>query len=195
MQGHNKKNKRGASYKEAPFLDNNVLNSNLSEGNDMNTREIGKMIYSLRMKKNISLEDLCCGICSVTTLHRLEAGERRPDILEFQAIYQRLGRTADQVGMVLTLEEFEYFMKRRNVEISMSLKEYERAERELKILEQDEGNTNLKRQDIHRQFAMLYLLWKEEYQMAKEHVFRAIIQTVPDVQEDISIFRESLLGH
>lgn len=160
----------------------------------MNTREIGKMIYSLRIKKNISLEDLCRGICSITTLHRLEVGERRPDILEFQAIYQRLGRTADQVGMVLTLEEFEYFMKRRNVEISMTLKEYERAERELKILEQEEGNTNLKRQDIHRQFAMLYLLWKEEYQMAKEYVFRAIIQTIPDVQEDISIFRESLLG-
>ncbi|MCI9137001.1 MAG: helix-turn-helix transcriptional regulator [Lachnospiraceae bacterium] len=63
----------------------------------MQTGEIGKMIYSLRLEKNMSQEDLCRGICSVTTLYRLETGERRPDILVFQALCQRLGKTADYV--------------------------------------------------------------------------------------------------
>lgn len=159
----------------------------------MQTGEIGKMIYSLRLEKNMSQEDLCRGICSVTTLYRLETGERRPDILVFQALCQRLGKTADYVGIVLTLEEFEYFAKRRNIEISLSLGEYEQAEKELHILEREEKNANLKQQDIHRQFAILYLLWKKEYQKAKKHVFQALVQTLPDIQENMAAFREKLL--
>ncbi|MCI8484469.1 MAG: helix-turn-helix transcriptional regulator [Lachnospiraceae bacterium] len=159
----------------------------------MKTTELGRMVYSLRTEKYISQEDLCRGICSVATLYRLESGERRPDILTFQAICQRLGRASDNIGIVLTLEEFEYFVKRRNIEISMTLKEYERAEEELKKLEQEEERNSLKKQDIHRQFALLYLLWQEDYKKAKEHVLQALVATVPDFDEDITKFRERLL--
>ncbi|MFW5631416.1 MAG: helix-turn-helix domain-containing protein [Acetivibrio ethanolgignens] len=38
------------------------------------------MMYTLRLKKGISQEDLCRGLCSVATLCRMEVGERRPDI-------------------------------------------------------------------------------------------------------------------
>ncbi|MFW5647234.1 MAG: helix-turn-helix domain-containing protein [Acetivibrio ethanolgignens] len=94
------------------------------------------MMYTLRLKKGISQEDLCRGLCSVATLCRMEVGERRPDILVFNALLQRLGKNPYIIDTVLTLEEFFYFAKRRNIEISLELKEYERAEKELKELEE-----------------------------------------------------------
>ena len=104
----------------------------------MDTKEIGRMIYTLRLRKGISQEELCQGLCSVVTLCRLETGERRPDILVFNALLQRLGKNPYMIDTVLTLEEFSYFAKRRNIEISLELKEYERAEQELKELEEEQ---------------------------------------------------------
>ena len=76
----------------------------------MQIQEIGKMIVALRIENELSQEELCRGICSVTTLSRLEAGERRPDILIFNALLQRLGKSSDYINTILTLEEFEYFV-------------------------------------------------------------------------------------
>lgn len=158
----------------------------------MKIREIGRMIYTLRTEKEISQEDLCRGICSVATLCRLESGERRPDILIFNALCQRLGKTMDNIGITLTLEEFEYVVEQRNIEISLSLKEYERGERELQEQERRVGDHPLKRQELHRQYAMLYLQWKQDEQKVKEHILEAVTSTIPDFREtarrDFTVF-------
>lgn len=86
----------------------------------MELKEIGSMIYTLRLQKGISQEDLCRGLCSAATLYRLEMGERRPNILVFNALVQRLGKNPYIIDTVLTLEEFSYFAKRRNIEISLA---------------------------------------------------------------------------
>lgn len=145
----------------------------------METKEIGRMMYTLRLKKGISQEDLCRGLCSVATLCRMEVGERRPDILVFNALMQRLGKNPYMIDTVLTLEEFSYFVKRRNIEISLEMKEYERAEKELLELEAEEIQEPLRRQDIYRMYGLLYLSW-EKKEKAVEYLQKAISETLPE---------------
>lgn len=147
---------------------------------DMEIQEIGRMMYTLRTQKRISQEDLCRRLCSVTSLCRLEAGERRPELLAFNALLERLGKNSRMVNAMLTVEEFSYFVKRRNVEISLQLKEYDRAEEELGQLMEEEGEDSLKRQDIYRLYGNLYF-FREDYERAGSSLEKAILETQPEI--------------
>ena len=128
--------------------------------NVMKIQEIGKLIYTLRIEKEISQEELCRGICSVATLSRLETGERRPNILIFNAILQRLGKASEYIKIVFSLEEFEYFVKRRNIEIALTTKDYEAAQKDLInfVAELEKSGLSVHRQDIYRLYALFYIL-------------------------------------
>lgn len=149
----------------------------------MQIQEIAKMMVALREEKELSQEELCRGICSVTTLSRLEAGERRPDILIFNALLQRLGKSSDYINTILTLEEFEYFVRRRNVEIAFSEKDFEQAEKDLQEWEQEIAETGIAvhKQDIYRLYAYCSLQKENNYQKAEEYLYKAILETIPDM--------------
>lgn len=149
----------------------------------MEIAEIGRMMYALRIEKELSQEELCRGICSVATLSRLEVGERRPDILVFNALLQRLGKCADYINILLTLEEFEYFVKRRNIEIALSTKDFGQAEKDLQELEQEllQNGISIQRQDIYRLHAFLYIQKEKNYKKAEEYIYRALLETIPDI--------------
>lgn len=149
----------------------------------MEIKEIGRMIYTLRLKNGISQEELCQGLCSVAVLSRLELGERRPDILVFNGLIERLGRNPAILNTIMTLEEFEYFVKRRNVEISMNLGEYERAKAELLALEEEVKGEALRRQDINRLHGILALL-EEDYEEAEEYLKKAVLETRPEFYKE-----------
>lgn len=148
----------------------------------MEIKEIGRMIYTLRTSKAILQEELCRGICSAATLSRLETGERRPDILIFNAFFQRLGKSADHIKTVLTLEEFEYYVKRRNVEISILKEDFEQAEKELNMLEEEltEKGLPLQRQDIYRLHALLHIHKGSDMSEAEKYIHKALLETIPD---------------
>lgn len=156
----------------------------------MKIQEIGRIIQKLRIENRISLEELGNGICSVATLSRLEAGERRPDILIFNAIWQRLGRSSDYLDVVLTLEEFEYFIQRRNVEIALEKGEYEQVLQELNVLEASGKEENpLKRQDIHKFQALNSLYNQNNQKAAIEYLRKAIQDTIPEFDEQLRVKR------
>ncbi len=155
----------------------------INEGDDrMEIQEIGRMICKLRISKGISQEELCRGICSVATLSRLEAGERRPDILVFNALFQRVGKSTDHINILMTLEEFEYFVKRRNIEISMITKNFRQAVEDIKILENElkKKSQSLQRQDIYRLHALLHIQKENNMTEAEKYVHKAILETISD---------------
>ena len=141
------------------------------------------MMVTLRVEKQLSQEELCRGICSVTTLSRLETGERRPDILIFNALLERLGKSSDYVNTILTQEEFEYFVRRRNVEIAFSEKDFEQAEKDLQEWEQEiaEDGIAVHKQDIYRLYAYCYLQKEKNCQKAEEYLYKALLETIPDI--------------
>lgn len=148
----------------------------------MEIKEIGRMIHTMRIQYAVSQKELCRGICSTATLSRLETGERRPDILVFNALFQRLGKSATHIHTILTLEEFEYFSQRKKIESFISEKNFLLAEKELKLLEAAalKKDLPLLRQDIYLIYTLLYLQ-KEEEQTAEVYVQKALTETIPDI--------------
>lgn len=77
--------------------------------------QIGKVLYNLRLEKNIGQEELCYGLCSDAALSRYELGERMPDRLLLIALLQRLGKSADMIATMLDAKEYTYFAWRKQV--------------------------------------------------------------------------------
>lgn len=161
------------------------------EQKNMELKEIGRMIAVSREKKNISREELCRGVCSVSTLLRLENGERRPDILIFNALCQRLGKSTDAVGVVLTIDEFEYFVKRQEVKKELLQQNFAQAESALLQMEKEEKDC-LRKQDRLRLYAV-WLLLQKRLEEAEKCLYRAILTTVPDFTETMPEFRKNVL--
>ncbi len=161
----------------------------------MDIEEIGRMVQSLRLSKGISQDDLCRGICSVSTLSRLEAGERRPNILEFNALLQRIGKSTEHINIVLTIEEFEYFVKRRNIEIAIIINDFEQAEKELYLLEKElkKKGQALQRQDIYKLHTLLYIN-KENEKEAEKYIYKALLETISDFRELEKQYSQKLLN-
>ncbi len=153
----------------------------------MKIQEIGRMLYTLRKERSISQEELCRGICSIATLSRFEKGECRPDIYIFHALLERLGRTAKDINIVLTLEEFEYLVKKRNVEIAFLSKNYEQAEKDLIHMEEELYNKgiSLQKQDIYCMRGLFCLHKEQNYTKALEWIEKALKETISDRKTSI----------
>ncbi len=63
---------------------------------------IGLLLKTLRKEEKVSLKELSRGICSVTTLSRIENGERKASKILFDAIISKLGKNSDKWDLILT---------------------------------------------------------------------------------------------
>lgn len=70
---------------------------------------IGKMLHEYRTRKGISQEQLCGEILAVSTLARIERGERRPDRKTAEYLFTRLGLAAPEGLVPMTEVEYERF--------------------------------------------------------------------------------------
>ncbi len=81
----------------------------------METYRIGEIIKEERIRKRISQEELCFGICSVSTLSRIENGTQNPSFKVKEAILERLGHNTD--NLVIYAEDSEIKKHRLENEI------------------------------------------------------------------------------
>lgn len=75
----------------------------------MKENAIGEILYKLRVRAEASQEQLCYGLCSISALSKYESGERIPDRLLLNVLFQRLGKSAYSIETVLSAEEYRYF--------------------------------------------------------------------------------------
>ena len=68
---------------------------------------IGEYIKNYRRKREITQEELCSGICSVSTLSRLELGRQTPSRDTLRALLHRLGLPEDRVFVVVCEHELQ----------------------------------------------------------------------------------------
>lgn len=73
----------------------------------MSLYNVGNFIKQKRVELGITQEELCEGICSVTTLSRLENGEQTPRSSNVRALLQRLGYSGALFFQTAGKEEFE----------------------------------------------------------------------------------------
>ena len=52
-----------------------------------------RLIEKIRKEENIKQADLCQGLCSISTLSRIERGKKQADKMLLEALVERLGKT------------------------------------------------------------------------------------------------------
>jgi transcriptional regulator with XRE-family HTH domain len=80
-----------------------------------NKNSIGSAIQYFRDTYHISQSKLCKGLCSVSTLSRIEAGERDVDAFILETLLERLGKIPNQYELIVS--DFDYEAYRRRTKI------------------------------------------------------------------------------
>lgn len=80
---------------------------------------VGNAILHFREKSNLSQLQVCGGICSTTSLCRIETGERNFDSMISETLLGRLGKTANQFEFVLDEEDYHLYETRKKIEDSL----------------------------------------------------------------------------
>lgn len=145
---------------------------NIKNGN------IGKIINYLRQEKGITLKKLCYGICSISTLHRIEMGEREGDIFLLQRLLEKLGGTLEDYEVFISKKELEDYICQE--EIRKLMKKEVRIETEMLLerYKQNIKNNNiLKKQFVKEVQAYFYKIDKN-YINAIKCLENAISMTV-----------------
>ena len=78
----------------------------------MSIFSIGEVIRKQRNLLGISQEELANGICSVSTLSRIENGERVPNKANFDALMQRMGQSGEMYDVYIGDNDFEIHEKK-----------------------------------------------------------------------------------
>ena len=167
--------------------------------------EFGTYVRVLRRQKNISLEKLCRGICSVAQMKRIESRERRAGKLLQDRLLQRLDVHENVFGNILEPDEYELWEHRQGIRSAIAHGEWEKAECRLENYE----CAGSEKSSLERQFCMAMrglLLRHEGSEERAARVFgEALALTVPDVgvrpleelclaPQEISLYLESIPG-
>lgn len=108
---------------------------------------IGKIILEERERAGISQSELCAGICSVTTLSRLEWTEQNIGKWNIDAFLQRLGRSQDKFWTIVHIGDYEIMELRRNTWNNILCGNYQEAEKEMQAYQ---NSVNIDK--FHHQF-------------------------------------------
>jgi len=150
-----------------------------------NNNNIGSAIQYFRETYHISQSKLCKGICSVSTLSRIEAGERDIDGFILETFLERLGRIPYQYELILNDSDYEAYQSRMEINKLIEDKAIDEARRlvnEYDELVSDKGTP-------HRQFVMVCNARLNELEGGKpeatiDMLMEAISCTVPDFNTD-----------
>lgn len=142
---------------------------------------IGSAIQYFRDIYHISQSKLCKGICSVSTLSRIEAGERDIDAFILETLLERLGKIPYQFELILTDFDYEVYQSRMEINRLIEDKAIDEAYKLVKEydkLASDKGTP-------HKQFIMLCKARLNELEGGRpeatiDMLVKAITCTVPD---------------
>lgn len=144
---------------------------------------IGTVIKNLRKEEGVSQTKLIKGLCSHTTLCRIESEERRPDQLLLEAILQRLGKSFDKFGTIISVKDYHMLEERDNIWNALLRGKYEEAYHRLRSYEKDVNmQDTFQKQFVLKCLGMLQAekgKWKESV----ETIAQAIHLTVRDFME------------
>lgn len=151
---------------------------------------IGTIIRRLREEQNITQSQLGLGICSVSTINRIETNERNADMMLAIRIFQRLGYNLDKFELYGSNEEFMQYNQRILIEKYMRNSEIELMQNAL-IDYQVKWKKWIDGDPLQRQYVMAMTGILERYKGNVEGSIRilekAIAITIPNFNKDWSM--------
>lgn len=102
----------------------------------MKAYNIGDCIRQLREEQNVNQEDLCRGLCSKSTLSRIERGCHVPSMGTVALLLQRLGVNEDYLSFLLGTTEMEISNLHKEIEALNAQRKYDEALQKIGKMEQ-----------------------------------------------------------
>lgn len=142
---------------------------------------IGSAIQYFRDIYHISQSKLCKGLCSVSTLSRIEAGERDIDAFILETLLERLGKIPYQFELIINDFDYEAYQRRMEINRLIGEKALDQADKLVNEYDQiasDKGSP-------HKQFVLVCRAKLNELKGGKpeetiDMLMEAISCTVPD---------------
>lgn len=148
---------------------------------------VGDMIREARERQKYSQEELCYGICTASTLSRIENGVQVPGKKILEGLMQRLGIVDRIYNSYLSREEMERYEIEEHLTRCLARKEYNHAEEYVNILEimlkdisRREYGIKLEEQYIRFARILIQKNRGESTQRILEQLLDAIRITIPD---------------
>lgn len=140
---------------------------------------IGSLIYENRTRQKITQEELCEGICTPTTLSKIENGNQLPRRKTFEALMQRLGMAVQQYMFPVSNVE----MERSNLEFEitrrLSVENYDISGLLERYRNCGETMNNMEEQFYYQSIGMVALGKDGIYQEALHFLTKSIQLTIP----------------
>lgn len=112
--------------------------------------DIGRLLYGIRTKYQISVNDICRGICGVSTYCMYENDEMIPDILSVNMFLDRMGFGTLGVSAYISKKEAVYFKWKESTRACIRNENYKKLEMLLEYM--PTGNVSLNKK-IREQYA------------------------------------------
>lgn len=153
----------------------------------MEQNTLGVVLSYYREKYGFSLEALSGGICSTTTLSRVEAGSREIDSLMAEALLGRVGKEVTQFELLLNDEDYAMWQKRESIHAALKEKRYDEV---LEGVCQYE-NMLTEEQSLHRQRCLAWRVQLVEAQgVSREKIIRlasdALAYTISNIDSGMA---------
>ena len=146
--------------------------------------EMGLYIHASREAKGYTMEEISHGICSTSTLSRIEVGERVVDYIVIEALLERMKLTKSEYEFVLDEEDYCKYMQREEIRRLITQSNYKQAEK--KLLEYEKKNG---KKFLHEQFVFLHKglikKYRNDMKQAEELIKKALCITASDYQQII----------
>lgn len=156
---------------------------------------IGNIIKQEREKRGATQKQLCRGLCSISTLNRIENDERDMDMFLQLRIFQRLGYSPNKFELYGSCEEQEQYNQRLLIEKYMRQNNLAEMKKEL-CSYRGKWRKWVETEPLHKQFVlgMENYLEVKEGNVAKgiDGLMAAIEITVPDLKDEL--YRKTLIG-
>ncbi len=153
--------------------------------------EAGVMLCQIREQKRVSQKKLSNGICSTRALSRYESGERMPDGLSFHCLMQRVGMNPRDFTVMLSLQEYRYYMWKESVLDAIQKKDWN------SVKDSMENEVNLPKGcggRMQRQFRLyLQSIVEEKLENDGEKAWRLLGEAIGVTASDC--FRGELAGY
>ena len=141
------------------------------------------LVRKAREIQNITLEDLCEGICSFSMIGRIERGERFPDKELRDRILARLGVCSDGYENFLFYEDYLVWKRKQGIVNAIEKSNYETAENLLKYYDETDETDKLGKQFELVMRAQMMQKRHEPPDLIAQMYEKAVKLTVPEIDE------------
>lgn len=150
---------------------------------------VGDIVRRMREEEKLGLEQLSKGLCSVTTLSRIETGEREMDLLLAWRIFQRLGYKIDKYEIYATEEELQQWEQRSRIEVLAANGDTEHLALAIRQYQKQWGE-KVESNHLQKQFLEymqgLLKIQEKHFQEAKEFLESAAGEMVPNWEKEMN---------